>query len=371
MLPAAVHPLTALRAGDAVTLTWTTPTKTTDGVLLTGKHGVGTITAKICRDEVSATALAVPTKPAHKAAHPTPAVAAAPAPPPTPCTAVAQLHVEPGTAGTFRDTLPPALTTGSPRPLRYRIRIVTEKGKEGADADVIAPAGAAPPFIQNLTAQATGGGVLLRWQPEHPSDKIMMRVVRGPVEAATKPAFRATPASPAKSTGQQRNTADTVTSTLLTVNESEKDSGGATDNGARTGVEQSYTVYRTRSVTVGKETLVMESEPAHVTVSTNAPLTAPGVPIALEAVANTLSGAPEIDLVWQPSADGVVAGYLVFRAENDGAMAQLTPQPIRSFSYADKAVRPGSRYRYSVAAVNAQGTAGQHSAEAAETIPQP
>lgn len=75
----------------------------------------------------------------------------------------------------------------------------------------------------------------------------------------------------------------------------------------------------------------------------------PVAPTSLAAVGS--EGA--INLIWEPSTDADLAGYLVLRGEGDGPLAQLTPAPVRETTYRDTAVRAGVRYVYAVVAVDA------------------
>ena len=50
-----------------------------------------------------------------------------------------------------------------------------------------------------------------------------------------------------------------------------------------------------------------------------------------------------------------LAGYLVLRAENGGAPSALMNQPIPDATYADTTVKPGTRYTYTVVAVDKAG----------------
>jgi hypothetical protein len=320
-LPARVQGLSAQRFGDSVELHWTTPTKTTDGVMLETKHRyAGPYTAEICRGEAPLA--------------------------PGPCTPIALLPVTSGRAGMYQEVLTAAFSQGPARILRYRVRILNAKkrGAEGSEVDVAA--GAAVPKVEGLrAAPAAGGGVSLRWQPiAGSSDRVSMRVVRG---------------------------AKGVPETLMVESRGVAgDPGGAQDSGAKLGVEQTYSVYRTRVVEVEKFRLTTNSEPTMVTVSATAAAPAPSAPTGLEAVVNTL-GAPEVDLVWQAADEAGVTGYVVFRSEGGGAFVQVTQQPVRGFSYADTAVRAGARYRYRVAAVNGAGLVGAQSAEIERAVPAP
>jgi hypothetical protein len=60
-----------------------------------------------------------------------------------------------------------------------------------------------------------------------------------------------------------------------------------------------------------------------------------------------------ISLIWEPSAELDVGGYLVLRREaGDATLRQLTDRPLAGARYRDTDVKPGTRYTYSVAAVD-------------------
>ena len=86
----------------------------------------------------------------------------------------------------------------------------------------------------------------------------------------------------------------------------------------------------------------------------------PAAPRRLDA----LSEGKLVRLVWDPVAAPDLAGYIVFRAEGDGAPVRLTPQPIQDSFLNDEAVKPGVRYRYAVRAIDTSGNLGPPSPEA-------
>jgi hypothetical protein len=319
-LPANVEHLSAERFGDAVDLHWTTPSRTTDGVALeTKRRYAGPYMAEICRS-----------------ADPFP---------PGPCTSLSKILVESGQPATFHDVLTPPWSDGPLRVMRYRIRVVNAKGGGAAGLDIAVLAGTALPPINGLHASPiAGGGVALRWQPtqNYAGDRVLLHVVR---TGAAHPE-------------------------TLAVEPTPNDPGGANDPGARPGVEQTYTVFRTHTITLERQQLTLNSAPATITVAAGALPTPPLVPTGLEAVVNTL-GTPEIDLVWQASDEPGIAGYIVYRAEGGAAFAPVTPQPIHAFSFSDTAVRPGVRYRYRIAAVNGSGVAGPPGPEIERTVSAP
>jgi len=76
---------------------------------------------------------------------------------------------------------------------------------------------------------------------------------------------------------------------------------------------------------------------------------APAPPTGLATVAS--QGA--IDLIWEPSTDADLRGYVVLRGEApDATLQPLTPAPIGEASYRDATVTSGVRYVYAVVAVD-------------------
>jgi hypothetical protein len=86
----------------------------------------------------------------------------------------------------------------------------------------------------------------------------------------------------------------------------------------------------------------------------------PPAPARLDA----LSEAGLVRLVWDPVPSSDLAGYLVFRTEGSGEPVRLTPNPIKESFLADTSARPGTRYRYTVRAVDTAGNVGPPSPEA-------
>ena len=78
---------------------------------------------------------------------------------------------------------------------------------------------------------------------------------------------------------------------------------------------------------------------------------APAPPTSL----STVAGDGSISLIWEPSADDDVAGYLVLRgAPTDATLQPLTAVPVVETQFTDTAVMPGARYVYAVVAVDSR-----------------
>jgi hypothetical protein len=91
------------------------------------------------------------------------------------------------------------------------------------------------------------------------------------------------------------------------------------------------------------------SEPSPAVCVTAVDVVPPAAPAGLAAVPSEGG----ISLIWEPSSELDLGGYLVLRGEpGDATLRQLTPTPIPEARYRDGDVRPGTRYVYSVVAVD-------------------
>jgi len=95
----------------------------------------------------------------------------------------------------------------------------------------------------------------------------------------------------------------------------------------------------------------------------------PAVPTALEAVFSGIAGQPSIDLSWTPDMEPDLAGYNVYRHEDNQSAVKINSDLVKSSSFQDQQVRPGTKYYYSVSAVDLRGNESGRSTEAAETVP--
>ena len=251
-LPQSATHVTASRVGGAVILHWTTPTRTTDKVLIAGP-----ITAEICRS--TAPAAVAPAQASAKT---------------TPCAPVVErVSVTPGESVETEDKLPETLASGLPQPLAYQVQLLNAAGRTaGPSAVVYAAAGEAPGPIEDLRAKATKQGVVLEWKGEPgPEDSHVFRdnplqlmqelsttveldrtTVAGPppAEAPSPKANKANPFGTPRESTQLRLVAGSV------------DSGGTTDRGAQLGRTYHYTAQRVRSMTFNQQILELRSAPS-------------------------------------------------------------------------------------------------------------
>lgn len=95
----------------------------------------------------------------------------------------------------------------------------------------------------------------------------------------------------------------------------------------------------------------------------------PSVPSGLQAAYSGEGQKPFIDLIWAPVTNADLAGYNIYRSEENGAAIKLNSDLVKSPSYRDSAVASGKTYTYSVSAVDVRGNESQRSEETSEPVP--
>ncbi|HET6168616.1 MAG TPA: hypothetical protein VFE01_00490 [Terracidiphilus sp.] len=326
-LPDRVTDLAATRTGNQVALTWTMPRKNTDKLLLKIDVNVN-----VCRKEDTG-----PCQPAN-----------------------GPLLLAPGADGHFSETLPSTLSSGAPRKLSYVVELKNRSGRSaGLSNAAVVAAGEAPPPITGLTAEVRKVGVVLRWKPDENDVAIRLhRLLLNPPAAKPKEGLMAPAPEP-------------VEQDLLVEAGSQ---GQALDESVRFGESYEYRAQRVIPVEADGQKLQLDgefSQPVRVEVKDVFP---PALPNGLAAVASEgENGAgPAIDLSWQPNTETDLAGYIVYRREDDGAWQRISPpQPVVGPAFHDAQVQPGHSYRYAVSAVDQGGHESARSPEAQETVPNP
>ncbi len=95
----------------------------------------------------------------------------------------------------------------------------------------------------------------------------------------------------------------------------------------------------------------------------------PAVPTGLQAVFSGVGQAPFVDLVWSPNTEADLAGYNVFRREENGSTVKLNPEPVKTPAFRDAQVQSGKKYFYSVSAIDERNNESAKSEEASEQVP--
>jgi hypothetical protein len=362
--------LTATRVSDRVMLHWTTPSRTTDKLLIAGP-----VTAEVCRTEATG-APAAGTK----------LVATTVTLPCSPV--VARVGVVPGAASEAVDTLPPALTSGPAHLLAYRVQLRNTAGRTaGASLPVFAASGSAPIPVQDLHGKAIKAGVLLEWKRLETGDREGgtnsvegVEVERTTLEPAAGDNADPGPQRGGGLLGGPKQPAEV----RFRVEMAEGlDSGGTIDRSAEIRQTYRYIVQRVRTVVVEGQTLEVRSVPsAAVTVQVRdvfppeppeGLVAVPGMPSEGQGAAPAIG--PSIDLAWEPNMEPRIAGYRVYRRDLDGnapdVWVRLGTGLVPAAAYRDASATAGHRYAYRVTAESEAGNESAPSSEVVETAPGP
>ncbi len=331
-LPSRVADLSAARAGNRVSLTWTMPKRNTDKMLL--KSGVH---VRVCRRE-SASA---------------------------PCRTAGSLVLAPGADGAFTAALPAELAAGAPRLLTWFVELDNDRGRSaGLSNPATVLAGEAPPALTGLTAQMAKDGVILRWTPAVRSGEQSATGVRILRKLLTPPAAK-------RKQGPLEPTREPVEQTLVVP--AGVAPGRAVDKDIRFGETYEYRAQRVAGVRVNGQKLALAGALSAPVIIDAVNIFPPAAPIGLVAVANPPANGepPSIDLSWQPDTEADLAGYVVYRRENGQAWERVSPaEPVVvGPAFHDAHVQAGHTYEYAVSAVDHDGLESARSAEAEETVP--
>jgi hypothetical protein len=330
-LPNRVTDLSAIRAGNQVSLTWKMPIRNTDKMLLKDN-----VSVRVCRNRTSAAG----------------------------CDAVTTLQLAPNSAAAYTDALPAALAAGAPRALTYFVELDNRKGRStGLSNGAEILAGEVPPAVAGLGAQIRKDGVLLNWSPSPPDTpaaaiRLLRKLVSPPAAKQQKGPLAAPPE-------QQERT--------LIVDPA-KSTSRALDADVRFGETYEYRAQRVVRVPLNGQLLELASplsDPVRIDAVNVFP---PSVPTGLAAVATAGENGnpPAIDLSWLPDTEADLAGYVVYRHGNDSNWQRISPaQPVVGPGFRDANVQPGQTYVYAVSAIGQNGHESALSAEAQETVPAP
>ena len=373
-----VTTLTASRAGDVVTLRWTNPTKTTDGVTIAGFASA--MEADLCRVEAATVT--------------------------GDCQPVLRRSVKPGSQTEVADVLPPAMTTGPLRALRYAVVLRNAKGRTAGLSNVaLTAAGQAPGMVRELTAQASGEGVVLRWLGDGSATPV--RLERHLLKAADRAKQAKNKQDGALGGNSARPEDKTLVDQSLMVDApSSSGRAGAVDRQAELDAVYRYTAQRVLLLApdaLGGAGQAAQTSRAHGSArrgslrhathglasgqasgpatsmtgsdgSAIAVASAPSAPVVVDTrdvfppavpkglVATYSEATHSVDLSWAPDLEPDLAGYVVERSRmpedvSQGEAAHWTrlAEGVAVPGYSDAQVQPGREYRYAVRAVDRHG----------------
>jgi hypothetical protein len=349
-LPEPVQDLRASRKGDKVALAWTVPRETTDRTTLRVRHlGPTRICRSLklgmtqCTDKVGEIETAPLVSASEAAAKAKAAAASKPnSLPAKPVPVVAN-------AG---DALPHELETRDPTGfMNYAVEVLNTRGRSaGFSNQVQVPLAPTLPPPDDLAATVTADGIVLNFtamlpENETPELRHSYRVYR-----------------------EQQGTSTAVMVGEIAFSPSPQ---------AQL-LDHSFEWQKTYQYWVTAVTIVLRrgKSSARVEGDNSAPITVfandvfpPAVPMGLQAVFSGIGQQPSVDLTWAPNSDPDLAGYNVYRREENGAWTRLNPAPVPTPAYRDSNVAAGRTYSYAITALDTHGNESVRSPETSETVP--
>ena len=246
----------------------------------------------------------------------------------------------------------------------YRVRTrVSDKKTSGDSKEVSLRLYAVPARIESLDVRVTEGGIQLKWgAPDktsggEPLGQIQeFHVYRGELDAASAAAAAKDLAQAAWKSRPLQLAATTAPEFL--------------DTGFDYGKTYAYLV---RSVVLADGALHEsgDSPAALVTPRDTFPPAAPqGVVAAV--IPGSVAGSLVVDLSWSINVETDLAGYRLYRSEQESTRGQLlSPDLLPTPAYRDNSVSSGKRYWYMVTAVDRAGNESAPSAAVAVDVAQP
>jgi hypothetical protein len=343
-VPVAVADLTARQVGDAVQLTFTLPGKTITGEKLSAPPAVEILRGAAKPDGTAENK-------SFRIVYTIPGSAT------DDYLAEGRVH--------FADTVSPAeIRAQSGESLVYRVRTRASRKRASGDSNTITlRVYPVPERIASVEARVTETAIELTWPaPARTSGGDPLsgvsgyRIYRGELDPSTSDAA-------SKDLAQAK-----WVSSLVSL----ADSPTTSYRDAFFDFGKTYLyVVRTIVLVQGNELESADSVPVVVTPRDIFP---PAVPQGLVATVlpGTTPDALEAELSWSINLESDLAGYRVYRSEQQGTRGQLlTPDLLLAPSYRDTSVLVGRRYWYSVTAVDRAGNESESSAPAEIGIAKP
>jgi hypothetical protein len=244
----------------------------------------------------------------------------------------------------------------------YIVRTRTSPKKESADSNVavlrIEPA---PDAITDLQAQVTHQGVVLNWTPPQKD------LLGSPPPVTSYRIYRSEPVSQSQAGAlNPPKTNSPANSPFVRIGD--RSAPPFRDNQITFGNTYTYSV---RSVAPYQD-LELESSDSNLVTVTPRDTFPPAAPQGLVVVfVPAHDAAPAyFDLSWSISSDNDIAGYNIYRTEQEGTRGvKLNPQLLLTPSFRDMNVVSGHSYFYTATAVDRAGNESPASAAASGEMP--
>jgi hypothetical protein len=329
-IPKFVGDLKAVRKGDAVTLTWTTPTQTSDGELIRKPGEMLVQRALSTGHETQLNFQVISRMPLE----------------PT-------LKEERGVEATAKDSLSEILRGGGGAEYAlYQVVAQNRSGKSfGLPNRVSVPLVLTLPAPQKVQTSAVPEGIRISWEQSWPPQRESSINVQY-VERIMR---------------KQEGANDAVVVKQLSA------ASGAMEF-VDTGIEWEKTYqYWITPVTLwqdGSHKGEVEGDDSPVATILAHDSSPPAAPSGVQAVYTAIAGQPSfIDITWTPNTEPDLAGYNVYRHAENEAPVKINTELVKTPRFADPGIQAGMKYFYSVTAVDLRGNESGRSEETTETVP--
>jgi hypothetical protein len=338
-----VTDLRAARKGDKVYLAWTVPAKTTDRQAV--RHPGLT---RICRS------LKLPLTDCKNPAAKIPAAQF-----PLPASESDRKGALPTKVqASYTDILSPELQKQDPTAeITYALSVQNDSGRSaGLSNQVQVPSAPTLPPPDHFRAEVKSDGVLLSWDcppATAASDEVAhkLRIYR-------------------RDQGKQTN-AKISDANLMDCAQSQP--APASEFLDQTFEWEKHYDYRATVVTVisapGKPEIEVEGDDTPAVQVFAHDVFPPATPTSLQAVFSGVGQAPFVDLVWSPDTEADLAGYNIFRHEENEPPVKLNSEPVKAPAFRDSKVQSGKKYFYAVSAVDDRNNESAKSEETSEQVP--
>jgi len=330
-LPKTINDLKAARKGNTITLTWTQPTRTTDGMLI--KNPAKT---KVCRSETN--------KPNEGK-----------------CT---EITVS-GPIGIYSESLDDSLKGFSEDLRSYTVAAENRRGRSVAPSNSASVPVAHVEFsVSKFVTTLAADGVHIHFQTSQlPRNSISKSAFT--IELKTLRAEK------------DKDVFTRMNKDLTVVSERTKDGGSEWEMVDDTiDWEKTYqytvvgliTIYGPKAEPLG----FYESEDSSIAEVFAHDVFPPDPPKNPQAVANSLGAERSIDLSWTPNAERDLAGYNVYRHEPEFStkVEKVNPELLSGASFKDMTVKAGHKYEYVITAVDIHNNESKPSVPAEEKVPE-
>jgi hypothetical protein len=332
-IPRFVGDLKAVRKGDTVTLTWTTPTETSDGELI---RKPGRMLVQRALRSGPSSELTFKT--------------------------ISELPLQPtlkedrGAQATATDTLTNLLRPGAAGFAVYSVLAQGHNGKSfGLPNRVSVPLVPNLPPPQRISARPVPTGVMIRWE--------LSGSVPTAANTQTQYAYKL-----------MRRLQGAKEPVVVTQLNAANPTNSFIDSGIEWEKSYQYWIVPVTLWQDGNRKGEIEGDDSPVVDVLAHDSFPPANPSGVEAVFSSVpqSAAPPnsfIDITWTANTEPDLASYNVYRRRENEQPVKINSDLVKTPRFADPGVQPGTKYFYSVTAVDLRGNESGRSEETSETVP--